>query len=101
EGDPPPINRPEFYYAFVGVCLAWQVAFLIIGSDPVRYRPLMLAALIEKITFVIATICLWTAGRVAPHWLGFAAMDGTWFVLFLIAWWRTPGRVQDPDRRQG
>lgn len=88
--DPPPINRPEFYYAFVGVCLAWQVGFLIIGSDPVRHRPMMLAAMIEKITFVVAALGLWWAGRVETHLLGAASMDGTWFVLFLIAWRRTP-----------
>ena len=27
---PPPINHPEYYYGFVGVALAWQIAFLVI-----------------------------------------------------------------------
>jgi hypothetical protein len=34
--EPPPITHPGFYYGFVGVALAWQVAFLIISRDPVR-----------------------------------------------------------------
>ena len=35
---PPPITHPEFYYGFVGVAVAWQVAFLIMSTDPARYR---------------------------------------------------------------
>ncbi|HEX5138646.1 MAG TPA: hypothetical protein VFY93_16865, partial [Planctomycetota bacterium] len=45
---PPAISRPEQYYALLGVALAWQIAFLVIARDPVRYRPLMLPAVAEK-----------------------------------------------------
>src|SRR5882762_4741253 len=34
--DPPPITHPGFFYGFVGLALAWQVAFLFIARDPVR-----------------------------------------------------------------
>ncbi len=34
---PPAITHPEFYYGFYGVALAWQVAFLVIATDPVRF----------------------------------------------------------------
>jgi hypothetical protein len=44
---PPAINRPEFYYRFAGLCLAWQVMFLVIAADPVRYRRAMLPAMLE------------------------------------------------------
>jgi hypothetical protein len=30
----PAITRPDFYFGFVGLGLAWQVAFLVIASDP-------------------------------------------------------------------
>src|SRR5919106_364637 len=43
---PPSITHPEHFYGFIGVALAWQVLFLIIASDPVRYRPAMLAAIL-------------------------------------------------------
>ena len=36
-GLPPPITHPEFYYGFVVIVLAWQIAFLIISRDPERY----------------------------------------------------------------
>lgn len=45
---PPPTNRPEFYYGFAGVTLAWQVMFLVIASDPARYRRALLPAMLEK-----------------------------------------------------
>ena len=48
--------------------------FLLIGSDPVRYRAAMLPAMVEKASFAIAIPILYAAGRVAPVWLGFAAM---------------------------
>jgi hypothetical protein len=63
EDFPPPINHPEYYYGFVGVTLAWQILFLIIGSDPVRYRPAMLLAMVEKSGFVVAIAVLYLANR--------------------------------------
>ena len=89
---PPPVNHPEFYYGFAGVTLAWQFMFLVIGADPIRYRLAMLPALIEKASFVIAVVVLFALERVPAVLLGFAAMDGTWFVLFATAYLRTrPG----------
>src|SRR5262245_9644159 len=44
---PPAITHPDFYYGFIAIALAWQAAFLVIGRDPVRYRPLMVRALLE------------------------------------------------------
>jgi hypothetical protein len=86
---PPPITHPEHFYGFVGVAVAWQVAFLIIGQDPARYRPLMLAAVLEKLTFGIAVIALFALGRVADVVLGFALIDLALGGLFLAAWWRS------------
>ena len=52
--EPPAINRPEFYYGFAGLSLAWQPMFLVIGSNPVRFRPAMLPAMMEKASFAFA-----------------------------------------------
>jgi hypothetical protein len=93
---PPAINRPEFYYGFVGVCLAWQVMFLVIASDPVRYRRAMLPAMLEKAGFAFAVPLLYLQERVAAVWLGFAAMDATWLVLFVAAYLRTPKDHSNP-----
>src|SRR6516225_5360096 len=78
---PPTITHPEYYYGFFGVTLAWQVLFLVIASDPVRYRRAMLPAMLEKAGFAVAIPILYTLGRVNLTWVGFASMDATWLVL--------------------
>ena len=40
----PPTTYPQFFYGFFSVAMAWQIAFLIIGSNPGRFRPLMIHA---------------------------------------------------------
>src|SRR5688572_13301803 len=87
--NPPAIAHPEFYYGFVGAALAWQVAFLIISRDPVRYRPLMPAMLIEKGLFAAAIPVLFAQGRVPALMLLFAAIDAVFGVLFWMAYRRT------------
>ena len=41
---PPAITHPEYFYGFAGVTLAWQLLFLVLASDPLRYRSMMLPA---------------------------------------------------------
>src|SRR5678815_2851114 len=31
---PPAITHPDFFYGFIGVAIAWQIVFLLIGRDP-------------------------------------------------------------------
>ena len=40
--DPPAITHPGFFYGFAAVGLAWQIAFMFIARDPIRFRPLMI-----------------------------------------------------------
>ena len=89
--NPPALTHPEFYYGFTTGALAWQVAFLAIATDPPRYRPLMPAAVLEKLGFVAAILCLLGIGRGVPRViLGGAAIDLLLGFLFLYAWRRTP-----------
>lgn len=62
---PPAVTHPEFYYGFFGVALAWQVAFLIIARDPQRFRPVILAAILEKLAYAVACAVLLVLGRVS------------------------------------
>jgi hypothetical protein len=55
---PPAITHPEYYYGFLTVGIAWQLAFLIISRDPVRYRPIILAGVVEKWGFAAAAVAL-------------------------------------------
>ena len=84
--NPPAITHPEYYYGFIGVALAFQIVFLIIATDPVKYRPLMLASIVEKFAFVIPTFYLYTQRRVTGPILGGAALDLMWGVLFVVSY---------------
>jgi hypothetical protein len=88
QDNPPGITHPEIYYGFVGVALAWQLMFLVIAFDPVRYRLAMLPAIVEKVSFVIAILILCVLGRVTGSVIGFAVLDAIWMVLFAVAFVR-------------
>ena len=88
--DPPPITHPAFYYGFAGVGLVWQIAFLIIARDPIRFRPFMIPAILEKLVYSIPVIILVQQKRTNPNDLLFAAIDLTLGALFLAAFLRTP-----------
>ena len=91
---PPAITHPEFFYGFVGVALAWQFVFWIIGTDPARYRPLILPAIVEKATFSIATFILYSQGRLHPQMLVAGSIDFVLGILFAVSWWQTSASDQ-------
>src|SRR5581483_7945536 len=86
---PPPITHLEYFYGFIGVALAWQILFLIIASDPVRYRGAMLAAVVEKFAFVLAVYALLAKQRVDASMALAATIDLLLGILFIIAFVRT------------
>lgn len=88
--DPPPITHPEYFYGFIGVAIAWQVAFLVIARDPVRYRPLMLVAVLEKAVFAVPVALLYPRGQASDALLGFGIIDAVLGVLFAVSYLRTP-----------
>jgi hypothetical protein len=84
QNDPPAITHPEFFYGFIGVTLAWQLVFFVIARNPVRYRPLMLVAVLEKLAFGVPAIVLFSQQRIKTTSLAFGCIDlvlGTLFVL--------------------
>ena len=91
--NPPPITHPDFFYGFVGVTLAWQIAFAFIATDPVRFRPLMIPSIFEKLSYAIAVIVLVSQGRVHKPALFFAGVDALLGVLFVTGYFKTPART--------
>ena len=83
---PPPITHPEHYYGFIGVALAWQILFLIIARDPVRFRPAMLPAILEKLAFGVACIVLYMQKRLDSMILGAGSVDLIFAGLFVISY---------------
>ena len=90
---PAPADYPHFYYGFVAVAMAWQVAFLVIGSDPVRFRPLMIVAFIEKAGYIITTTVLYREGRIPAADASTAIPDSVLLVLFIVAFVMTTPSV--------
>jgi hypothetical protein len=87
---PPAITHRDFFFGFLLVALAWQIAFLIIGRDPVRFRPLMIAAMLEKFPYVAALVVLYGRGELPLAQFAPAALsDLTLGVLFVAAFVRT------------
>jgi hypothetical protein len=91
--DPPPITHPAFFYGFVGLALAWQIAFLFIATDPARYRPLMIPSIFEKFSYGAAVVILVLQARMHRADLLFAGTDLLLGVLFVIAYFKTPSRA--------
>ena len=89
---PPPITHPEFYYGFIGVTVAWQIVFLVLSSDPIRYRPMMIPAVLEKLTFAPAIAVLFVQQRVSSLMLVAAGIDLLLGILFVAAYLKTPPR---------
>jgi hypothetical protein len=93
---PPPITHPEYFYGFCGLALVWQVAFLVIGQDPVRYRPMMLPAILEKVSFGVVTIALFAGGRLPGVVFAFGMIDLSLAIAFAIAFAKTPAMLPHP-----
>ena len=93
--DPPPITHPEYFFGFIGIALAWQLVFLLVGRDPVRYRPLMLPAVVEKLAFGVPVLILYSAGRLPGSVLLFGVLDLVLGALFVASW-----RVTGERRRE-
>ena len=83
-------GHSELAYGFVAVAMAWQVAFLVIGSDVRRFRPMMIPAMLEKIGFPVAVLLLYLQGRVAPTIFIPASLDLVLLFLFIAAYQKTP-----------
>jgi hypothetical protein len=91
--DPPIITHPGFYYGFVGLALSWQIAFLFIATDPLRFRPLMIPSVLEKVSYVAAVLLLVQQGRMHSSDLVFAGTDFLLGVLFVLSYIKTGPRV--------
>jgi hypothetical protein len=89
EKDPPPITHPGFYYGFVGLALAWQIVFLVIALDPLRFRPMMIPSMVEKFAWGIAVAVLVLQRRMHGSDLLFAGTDTLLGLLFVAAYVKT------------
>lgn len=87
---PPPITHPEYYYGFAGVTLVWQILFFLIANNPIKYRTIMIIAILEKLSYGLAVPLLFMGGRVPAVVLLTSLPELVWATLFAIAYRKTP-----------
>lgn len=88
---PLPRAGAEVFLGFTGLALVFQGLFWTIGSDPVKYRPLMPYAVAEKLVFGLPALALFARGYpVNPPVAVFAGIDVLLGIGFFLAWKRTP-----------
>ena len=90
----PPSDYPHFFYGFLSVAMAWQIAFLVIGSAPARYRPLMIPAMLEKLGHVGGVVVLYGNARISTIDAQAAIPDLLLAILFMVAFAKTRGQVE-------
>jgi len=86
---PPSITHPDFYYGFVSITFAWQVVFLVISTDPLRYRPIIAAALVEKFGYIATLSVLYAKGQVQFGQFAVIGPDFILGILFIAAFFKT------------
>ncbi len=89
---PPAVTHPEYYYGFIGVTLAFQILFIFLSTDPLRYRLLMLPCIFEKAVYAAEIIVLFSQQRISAMTLGFGMIDLVLGLLFAVAFWATRSR---------
>jgi hypothetical protein len=83
---PPAITHPEYFYGFLGAGLAWQILFLVLSKDPVRYRAMMLPSALEKVSYGIALVVLFAQHRLPTPVLLVGSVDWIFAALFIAAY---------------
>ena len=89
--DPPPVTHPAFYYGFVSVALAFQIAFFVIAKDPVRLRPMMIPSMLEKFAYGTTLLVLYLQNRLHLQDLALGGVDILFGALFLAAFLKIGG----------
>jgi len=83
---PPAITHPEYFYGFLGVTIAWQIVFLVLARDPLRYRAMILPSIVEKFGFGIPVIFLFMQHRIPLTVLSLGSVDWVLAALFVAAY---------------
>ena len=84
--DPPVVSHPEFYYGFVCTALAWQIVYLMMSRDALRFRPMLVPAIVGKAGFAISVFVLLAVGRVPATRIILPSIDLLLALLFVWAY---------------
>ena len=94
---PPAITHPDFFYGFIGVAIAWQIVFLLIGRDPTSLHTMMIPAMLEKFGYVLTLSILYAQGTLQLGQLAVAVPDFVLGLLFVIAFLQIDAARRFPE----
>ena len=83
---PPAITHPEYFYGFLGGALAWQILFLLLSRDPLKYRAMILPSVLEKVSWGSALVFLFAQHRLPLSVLTIGSVDWIFAALFIAAY---------------
>lgn len=83
--------QPVYYLGFAGIAFVFQILFLVISTDPVRYRPIMPVCVLEKLS-TLPFIYLYLVGRGEEQFFFGGIVDQVLAVAFIAAFLMTPKR---------
>jgi hypothetical protein len=83
---PPAITHAEFYYGFVFTAFAWQLVYLMMACDPLRWRPMLIPAILAKVGFASSVFVLAARGSLEVQDVLLPAFDLPLAALFAWAY---------------
>ena len=82
----------QWLYGFAGAAAATQLAYLLIATDPVRYRMVIPVGIASKLSFAIPMTILFLRGDSPMTSFAFALIDYALALLFAITFVRLARR---------
>lgn len=87
--NPPQLTHLEFYYGFIGVCIAFQILFILIAKNPLKYKLMMVPAILEKFSFGLVVIVMHYQKNIPNTVFVFGLIDLIFLCLFIYAFIKT------------
>jgi len=76
------------------VTLAWQIVYLMMWRDPLRFRPMLIPAIVGKVGFATSVLVLFAQGRLEAASVWLPSTDLILAALFAWAWIALGGRAR-------
>lgn len=73
-----------WYYGFAGAAAATQLLYLLIATDPVRFRPAIPVGIASKLSFGVPALLFYAQRRVGANMLAAGLVDLALATLFLF-----------------
>jgi hypothetical protein len=75
----------SFFYGSIMLNMCWQILYIFLSRDPVRYRPMMIPSFLAEASAPFASTWLYLYGY--RLWIPTVVADGAFAILFLVAFW--------------